>query len=138
MKRLVGLIFNRWLLIAVALLCVALVVWIIGPLVAIAELHPLQTERSRWITIGVIVALVGSWIGLNAWRARRGNAAVVNQFMAAPADKGPSESADLAAVRERFERALLTLKRARFGSGGLLSGWSAKFGGAISTICPGT
>ena len=129
MKRLLGLIFNRWLLIAVALLCVALVVWIIGPLVAIAELHPLQTERSRWITIGVIVALVGSWIGLNAWRARRGNAAVVNQLMAAPADKGPSESADLAAVRERFERALLTLKRARFGSGGLLSGWSAKFGG---------
>ena len=49
--------------------------------------------------------------------------------MAAPADKGPSESADLAAVRERFERALATLKRARFGSGGLLSGWSAKFGG---------
>ncbi len=129
MKRLLGLVFNRWLLIAVALLCVALVVWIIGPLVAIADLRPLQTERSRWITIGVITALVGLWIGLIAWRARRGNAAVVNQLMAAPADKGPSESADLAAVRERFERALATLKRARFGSGGLLSGWSAKFGG---------
>jgi len=129
MKRLLGLVFNRWVLIAVVLLCVALVVWIIGPLVAIADVRPLQTERSRWITIGAIVALGGLWIGLRAWRARRGNAAVVNQLMAAPAEKGPGESADLAAVRERFERALQTLKRARFGSGGLLSGWSAKLGG---------
>lgn len=129
MKRLLGLIFNRWLLIAVLLLCMALVVWIIGPLVAIAELRPLQSERSRWITIGVIGALTALWIALHAWRARRGNVAVVQQLIAAPADKAPAESADLAAVRERFERAMSTLQRARFGNGGLLSGWSAKLGG---------
>ncbi len=52
MKRLLGVIFNRWLLIAVVLLSVALVVWIVGPLVAVADVRPLQTERSRWITIG--------------------------------------------------------------------------------------
>ena len=71
MKKLLGLVFNRWVLIAVASLCVALVVWIVGPLVAIADLRPLQTERSRWITIGVITTLVGLWIGLRAWQARR-------------------------------------------------------------------
>ena len=129
MKKLLSLVFNRWLLIAVALLCVALVVWTVGPLVAIADLRPLQTERARWITIAAMTALVVLWIGLHAWQARRGNAAVVNQLMAAPADKGPGESADLAAVRERFERALSTLKRARFGSGGLLSSGLAKLGG---------
>ena len=89
MKKLLGLIFNPWVLIAVALLALALVIWIIGPLVAIGELRPLQTERSRWITIGVdrgAGRVVRS--GWNAWRARHGNAAVVNQLMAAPRRQG--------------------------------------------------
>ena len=134
MKRIFGLIFNRWVLIAVLLLAVACVIWIVGPLVAIAGNEPLATERARWIAIGVIVACVVLIVAWNSWRAQRGNAAVVNQLMAAPPEsKEDVESPDLAAVRERFERALTTLKRARFGAGSTLgsafSGWSAKFGG---------
>jgi type VI secretion system protein ImpL len=130
MKKLFGLIFNRWVLIAVLLLCMAIVVWVIGPQVSIGLARPLETESSRWITIGVITLIVVLFVGIGAWRARRGNAAVVRQLMTEPAgDKKAAESADMVAVRERFERALLTLRRARFGQGGLLSGMSAKFGG---------
>ena len=131
MKKLLGLVFNRWVLLAVLLLAVSLVIWIVGPLVAIAGREPLAAERARWIAIGVIVGLVVLFIAWRAWQARRGNAAVVNQLMAAPADaaKKEAESPDLAAVRERFERALLTLRRARFGSGRMLAGWAARFGG---------
>ncbi len=131
MKKLFGLIFNRWVLIAVLLVAVSLVIWIVGPLVAVAGREPLETERSRWITIGAVVGFAVLVMALKAWRARRGNAAVVNQLMAAPSGtaRKDAESPDLAAVRERFERALLTLKRARFGSGKLLAGWSAKLGG---------
>ena len=134
MKKLLGLIFNRWLLMAVLLLAVACVIWIVGPLVAIAGHEPLATERARWIAIGAVVGCVVLVVAWNRWRARRGNAAVVNQLMAAPpASKQDAESPDLAAVRERFERALQTLRRARFGAGSkagsLLSGWSAKLGG---------
>ena len=130
MKKLLGLIFNRWVLIAVLLLAVACVIWIVGPLIAIAGNEPLATERARWITIGAVVGCVVLVVAWNSWRARRGNAAVVNQLMAAPLDsKKDAESPDLAAVRERFERALQTLRRARFGASSMLSGWSAKFGG---------
>jgi len=130
MKKLLGLIFNRWVLIAVLLLAVAGVIWIIGPLVAIAGNEPLATERSRWIAIGAVVGCVVLIVAWNAWRAKRGNTAVVNQLMAAPTGaKKDAESPDLAAVRERFERALGTLKRARFGSSSTLSGLTSKFGG---------
>ena len=49
-----GLIFNRWVLLAVLLLAVSLVVWIAGPLVGFtdrggAAWFPLEPERARWI-----------------------------------------------------------------------------------------
>ena len=128
-KKLLGLVFNRWVLLAVLLLALALVIWIVGPLVAVADVRPLEGTGARWITIGVVVLIAVLLMAWNSWRARRGNAQVVNQLMAAPAAAKETESADMKAVRERFEKALVTLKRARFGGGGVLSGWSAKLGG---------
>ncbi|WP_374568576.1 type VI secretion system membrane subunit TssM [Ideonella sp.] len=131
MKRVLGWIFNRWVLAAIVLLALALVIHIVGPMVSIGEWRPLESERARWITIGVLVAIVFAWMLVARWRAQRGNQAVVNQLIAAPksgADQ-PAETPDMAAVRERFEKALVTLRRVRFGAGGLLSGWSAKLGG---------
>lgn len=134
MKKILGLIFNRWVLIAVLLLAVGCVIWIVGPLVAVAGNEPLATERARWIAIGVVVGCVALIVAWNSWCARRGNAAVVTQLMAVPPEsKKDAESPDLAAVRARFEHALQTLERARFSAGSALgsvfSGWSAKFDG---------
>ena len=131
MKKLLGFVFNRWVLLAVLLLAVSIVVWIVGPLVSIAGHEPLATEQSRWITIGVLFGLLALSLAWSAWRSRRGNVAVVDALMAAPAGTTAkdAESSDLAAVRERFEQALGTLKKARFGSGKMLAGWSARFGG---------
>jgi type VI secretion system protein ImpL len=131
-RRVLGWIFNRWVLLAVLLLALALVLWIVGPLVAVGEWRPLESESARWATIGTLLALVALWIVWSRWRARRGNAAVVNQLLQqqAPAgDKAERESPDLAAVRQRFERALLTLQRARFGASSRLPGWAARFSG---------
>ncbi|WP_280152254.1 type VI secretion system membrane subunit TssM [Piscinibacter sp. XHJ-5] len=131
MKKLLGLIFNRWVLLAVLLLAVAMVIWIVGPLLGIGEAHPLETESSRWIAIGVIAALCVLVMAWKSWRARRGNSAVVQQLMtsASGPEKKEADSPDLLAVRQRFEQAMHTLKRARFGAGGLLQGWSSKLGG---------
>ena len=77
----------------------------------------------RQIVSGVLVGACAVWLGWRAWRARRGNQKVVEQLMAAPAagPAAPAESADMAAVRGRFEAALQTLRNARFGAeaGGL-------------------
>jgi len=115
LKRLLGIVFNRWLLLAVLVLGLLLLVWHFGPLLAFGEWRPLDSERARWISCGVIVALVAAAVAWRVWRARRGNAQVVAQLVAAP--PGPaaaSESADLTAVRKRFEGALDILRHARF------------------------
>ncbi|MDQ6685206.1 MAG: hypothetical protein M3Z16_08765, partial [Pseudomonadota bacterium] len=56
-KRLLGLIFNRWVLLAVVLAAIALVIWLVGPLVAIAGSAPLESEAARRNSILVVVAL---------------------------------------------------------------------------------
>ncbi len=134
--KLLGLVFNRWVLLAILLLAVSLVVWIAGPLIGLTDRtgrswFPLEPESARWITIAAIAALMAIVIAWRAWRARRGNTAVVNQLMAAPAgERKEAESPDMLAVRQRFEKALLTLRRARFGAGGgVLAGWKAKLNG---------
>jgi type VI secretion system protein ImpL len=119
MKRLLGLIFNRWVLGSVLLIALIVLIWVIGPLLAIGQVRPLDTERARWTVIGVLLALGFVLMAWSAWRARRGNEQVVNQLIAAPPGAaGAQESADMAAVRQRFEGALATLKRARFGPQG--------------------
>jgi hypothetical protein len=65
-KTILGLVFNRWVLMAVLLLAVALAIWIVGPLVAIADVRPLETAASRWTAIGLVAALVivvVAWVG---------------------------------------------------------------------------
>ena len=134
--KLLGLVFNRWVLLAVLLLAISLVVWIAGPLIGLTDRagrswFPLEPESARWITIAAIAALMAIVVAWRAWRAKRGNTAVVNQLMAQPAsDRKEAESPDMLAVRQRFEKALLTLRRARFGAGGgVLAGWKAKLNG---------
>ncbi|WP_284615977.1 type VI secretion system membrane subunit TssM [Aquabacterium humicola] len=130
MKKVLGWIFNRFVLGAVLLLALAFIIWFIGPIIAIGEARPLDSERARWITIGVLVLLFVIWATLSVLRKRRGNNQVVDQLIAQPATPGApaaQESADLVAVRQRFEQALGTLRKARFGGG--KGGLAARFGG---------
>ena len=123
MKKILGLIFNRWTLLLFVLAVLIGVIWIVGPWVAIGEWRPLDGVNARTITSVLLLVLVGLTVAWRTWRARRGNQQVVEQLMAAPqgAPASAAESADMAAVRQRFETALKTLRSARFGghSGGV-------------------
>lgn len=123
MRRLLGLVFNRWVLAALLLAALLAVLWTIGPLVAVGEWRPLETDRALWITTAIVVLLAVAVVGWILWRARRGNRQVVAQLVAQPASE-PAESADLKAVRERFEAALGALREARFADAGRgIAGW---------------
>jgi len=135
-RKLLGWIFSRWTLAVLGLLALSLVIWWVGPAVSVGTARPFERATVRWICIGVLWALVLGGLLWQRWRAGRRNQAVVDQLLAAPVagSASPAESADLAAVRQRFEKALLTLRRARFegpaggGSGaaaGGKKGWPA-------------
>jgi type VI secretion system protein ImpL len=128
MRKVLGWIFNRWTLMVLLLVAVLLVLWVVGPLVAVGSWRPLDSLTSRWVCTAVLLTVV---VGVIAWkliRSRLSNRKVVDQLAAAPS--GPSESAEVVAVRERFTQALGTLKNARFGvqAGG---GWWGRLKGKL-------
>ena len=131
-KKLLGLVFNRWTLALVLFLAVALMIWIVGPLVSIANRSPLETEGARGWAIAIVALLFVLRMAWSAWRARRGNAAVVSEMLAAAPAPAEAENPDLQAVSKRFEQAMQTLREARFAGSGVsggMSNWTAKWSG---------
>jgi type VI secretion system protein ImpL len=128
-KAVLAILLNPWLLAVLGLLALALVIWFVGPQVSIFGLVPLASETARWILIGLVVALYVASKLLGAWRARRTNQQVVADLAAQGAPAAATESAESRQLRERFETALQTLRKMRFGAkGGFWSSLSWKFG----------
>ncbi len=133
MKKLLGLIFNAWVLLAIGLLALALVIWIVGPLVAIGNLRPLQSVGARWGLIAAIVLLV---VLRKAWQwfaARKKNDKVVDHLLAPAAGPADPSDAEIKTLNERFAAALNTLKNAKFdtpksGMAGAVGGLSSRLG----------
>ena len=112
------LIFNRWVLLGVVVLALALLVWLVGPTISISSFRPYEQESVRIIQISFIVLTpVVRW----AWRhfkAKRANAALTTGLLQPPAadPARPSASTEEATqLRQRFEEALDLLKKLRFG-----------------------
>jgi type VI secretion system protein ImpL len=109
---------KRAVLLLIGLLLIALFVWFAGPYFAFADYRPLETETSRLIGIGLIVACWVVWRlvkWLSANRASEKLGAVLKQ--ARPEKERPS--AEAAKLRERFEEAVATLTARRRAGHGL-------------------
>ena len=131
MKKLLSFVFNGVVLAIIGLLALSLLIWIVGPLIAIGSVRPLESIWARLILIGVIVGTYALVKLIGAIRARKANQAVVNQLIAPPpkgADAEP-ESPEVKLLRERFEKGLETLRNARFEAHkGVWSGLKARAG----------
>jgi len=126
MKKILGLIFNAWVLLALGLIALSIVIWIIGPLIAIGNWRPLETATARWLFIGLIVLLIVLRKLWQLWQARQTNERVVDQLMAPAAASNDPADAELKTLGERFSKAMETLKRAKFdqGKSGISGAWS--------------
>ncbi|PTU74711.1 type VI secretion system membrane subunit TssM [Pseudomonas mangrovi] len=107
----------RWVMPLLGLIALSLVIWFIGPLIAIGSFEPLAPAWVRWTLIGLLFAI---WIGLRVLRmvqARR-NSARVMQGMTADVAPDPTRVAtaeELATLKQRMDEALSLLKRAKLG-----------------------
>lgn len=129
LQSLLRWLLHPWLLLGLGLLALACAIWIVGPLLAIDRWRPLDSEAARWTVIAALFALAALHQAWGQWQARRTNAQVVSQLIAAPspAALGPdANAAELAALQARFSQALSQLRRTRFSSGrkGLGGVWS--------------
>jgi type VI secretion system protein ImpL len=114
--KILKLIFNRWVFLAIGILALALLVWLIGPTISISSFRPYEQEWVRIIQIAFIVlAPVVRW-GWRHIKAKRANAALTKGLLQPPAEARPSASAEEAKqLSQRFEEALDLLKKLRFG-----------------------
>ncbi|MEW9897791.1 type VI secretion system membrane subunit TssM [Chitinivorax sp. PXF-14] len=132
MKKLLGAIFNRHVLTLLGLILLALLIWLVGPLIAIAEFRPLDP---RWVRITLIAAAFAIYLGRLLWRwlqNRKKNAQLMDGLLAAHAPAGPDTQGpgaeEVALLRQRFEEAVGVLKQSRLGGQKRQSPLSALFG----------
>jgi type VI secretion system protein ImpL len=122
MKRVLRLLFNRWVLTGIGLLAIALVIWWLGPAIAIHDVYPLEAEWVRWVHILLVVLMPVSRLAWKAYKARRNNTALMDGLLdagpaPAPAEARPDPSAaETNQLRLRFEEALGLLRRLRHGT----------------------
>ena len=117
MKKIFGWIFSRWTLLILGLIALAILILLVGPLIAIGSLRPLESLTSRWVLIGLIVLLVILKQVWNIWRARRASNALAAGFAAQAAEEPVAKAGDaeIALIGERFKEAIETLRKSRLG-----------------------
>jgi type VI secretion system protein ImpL len=121
MKRFFALVFRPAVLMVLGALCLALLIWFGGPLIAIADWRPLQSQTARIVLILVLLLL---WLGKLAWNALRARMANRKLFEAlggkgegAATSGGPAaDAAQVAEVRSRFDQAMAQMKESRPGA----------------------
>jgi type VI secretion system protein ImpL len=116
MKRLTGFLFNRWTLALLGLAAISLLIWFVGPLIAIAEYRPLEPDGVRLALIALVILF---YVGKRVWEAIKAKALnarlmdglLRHQPSQPPAGDGPGAE-EVAALRKRFEEAVAVLKQA--------------------------
>ncbi len=116
MKTLLRILTNRWLLSVLALLFIACVIWLIGPLIGFGNSTPLASPMARIILIMLIVLLwaIKKIIGLV--RANKAEKDMVEGIVQPAAETEPDASAEeLEVLKGRFEEAVSVLKKSKGG-----------------------
>jgi len=108
------------------LLLIALIIWFVGPLIAIAGWEPLDSPLARLVLILVIVVVWGANQFRKRLKEQRANAQLAEglgerdakEAKDAKAAGRPAEPDEVAVLRQRFTEALAVLKKSRAGRGG--------------------
>ncbi|TDU31163.1 type VI secretion system protein ImpL [Panacagrimonas perspica] len=130
MSKIFGFFTHPLLITLIGMIAAALVIWYVGPLIAVGSIRPFEPEWVRW-TLILLVALV--LIGRRVWRFTRAKMAsrkLMEGLTKSPANRpaGPSESQqEIQLLGQRFEEAVATLRKVRLeGRGGRVSGLIAR------------
>jgi type VI secretion system protein ImpL len=119
MKGILNIIRHRWFIAALGLLAVSLIIWLLGPLLAIAGFEPLAPALNRAIAIAGLIIL---WLGrqlFRAWGARKRDRQMLEGVLGAEtqaADPAQQESAEeLEILHRRLQEAIGILKDSKLG-----------------------
>ncbi|MCP4379023.1 MAG: type VI secretion system membrane subunit TssM, partial [bacterium] len=124
MKKILGLLKQRWLITLLGIIALALFIWYLGPLFGFGQSRPFEAESHRLIAIGILFLIWALSRGVMFWRARRRNSEMM-AGISAQSKEIPSISPDeqasqeeLETLQKKMEQAIAALKKARLGGGG--------------------
>lgn len=132
MKKIFSLIFNRWTMTILGIIAVCLIIWFVGPLIAIAEYHPLESAIIRWILICLLVLI---YVGQIVWKFAKAKLANRKLFEGVLNQESKQEqpevgAEEVAVLKNRLEEAVNTLKKANLANdkskGGIFSMFSQR------------
>jgi len=110
MKALFG---KAWLWLLLGLVLISLVIWFIGPFIAVAEFKPLESVAARGIAIGLVVVFWGLKGLLRAFKAERASVGLVKQVVKQEDPSNARASADARQLQQRFEEAVMALQKSK-------------------------
>src|SRR5262249_35301542 len=122
-KRILSVLTARWFVTLIGAIILALVVWFVGPLIAVGDVRPLDSEIIRLIVVLVILVVWGIWNIISLLRAKKSNDQLVQGITQASAadaqaaDLDAAKKEEVGILKERLEDALARLNRAKLGKG---------------------
>jgi len=136
MSRLRNLFTSRTFWVFLGLVALALLIWYVGPLVAIADYRPLESVRARTIAIAAVFLLWLLVLLVRWWRAKDINARLLSQLAKAQPAPGGKTARTRSRAPPRFESAVAVLKKTRLKR--REAGCSRASPASTSTSSPGT
>lgn len=117
MSKILSVLKARWFITLIGAIILSLLVWFLGPLIAIADFRPFETIVARAATIAAILVIWAFACLIGALRRKKANDAIAEGIAAAPAnDTVAAESAEeVSVLKERLQEAVGLLKQAKLG-----------------------
>ncbi len=119
MRRFFRFLRNRWVVAALGFIAIALLIWLLGPFIAIADVHILASVTARLVATLVVLVIWLLVILIRQLRARRADSRLVEDMAAAEEAARPSTDSQATEEKEeikrRFEEAAALLRRPKEG-----------------------
>lgn len=116
MRTIIEFFKKKWVIQLLGVIAISVIIWFIGPLIAVAGMVPLESELVRLI---VILSVLIIWILSLLWaqvRAKKADQEMMQDISQADASGDADQSAEeLQILKERFDEALGVLKKSRKG-----------------------
>jgi len=115
--RIGQILLSRMLWLTIGLLLVVLLIWLVGPHLAIGEYRPLATTSAQLWTTAVLALFLLLRLLWRHFRRGSANASVTERLRELLQAGVQGEGEEVKQLRSRFNEALQILRRARFGRG---------------------
>jgi type VI secretion system protein ImpL len=111
MKRILGVLTAKWFVTLIGAIALSLIVWFIGPLIAVADKRPLESDMVRLIVVMGIVFLWGLVNIFSRVKEKRTNDQMTQALTQAKDAAGSEAGEEIALLRKRLEESLALLKK---------------------------